>query len=101
MSDLELAVYDEWFDPVVSFEPNLVPDGFIYLRADPDTCMSRMRVRDRKEEVGIPPAYMAGLHDKHERWFAAKSEKIMPFMASMGQRAMQGAPQEGHPGVCE
>jgi hypothetical protein len=39
--DLELAVYDSWFDPMISKSPHLVPDGFIYLKADPGICMER------------------------------------------------------------
>jgi deoxyadenosine/deoxycytidine kinase len=35
------AVYDSWFDPVLASSPSLVPDGFIYLRADPSTCLQR------------------------------------------------------------
>ena len=40
MSDMELDIYDSWFDPVVSALPALAPDGFIYLRATPGTCAS-------------------------------------------------------------
>lgn len=47
MTDLELSVYDSWFNPFINQNPSLVPDGFIYLRAEPETCMDRMKVRDR------------------------------------------------------
>ena len=33
------------FDPVVSSLKGLVPDGFIYLHATPETCMRRMASR--------------------------------------------------------
>jgi hypothetical protein len=35
------AVYDSWFNPMLDSSPSLVPDGFIYLRAQPTTCMQR------------------------------------------------------------
>lgn len=41
MGDVELAVYDSWFGPILDSNPSLVPDGFIYLRCTPDTCMER------------------------------------------------------------
>jgi hypothetical protein len=41
MGDVELAVYDSWFGPILDSNPSLVPDGFIYLRCKPDTCMER------------------------------------------------------------
>lgn len=41
MTDVELAVYDEWFDEQLDTMTSLKPDGFIYLRATPKTCMQR------------------------------------------------------------
>eukprot|EP01018_Ginkgo_biloba_P004845 Gb_17080 [translate_table: standard] len=68
MNEMEINIYDSWFDPVVSVLPGLVPDGFIYLRASPDTCHYRMRLRKREEEQGVTLEYLRGLHDKHEQW---------------------------------
>lgn len=31
----------------------VIPDGFIYLRAKPKTCMTRMERRSRCEETGV------------------------------------------------
>jgi deoxyadenosine/deoxycytidine kinase len=47
MSDMEISIYDSWFNPVVSELPGLVPDAFIYLRASPDTCLQRLQSRKR------------------------------------------------------
>ncbi|KAH7568213.1 hypothetical protein JRO89_XS07G0262000 [Xanthoceras sorbifolium] len=52
MNEMEISIYDSWFDPVVSVLPGLIPDGFIYLRATPDTCHKRMMLRKRTEEGG-------------------------------------------------
>jgi len=41
MGDVELAVYDSWFGPILDSNPSLLPDGFIYLKCDPSTCMER------------------------------------------------------------
>ncbi|KAJ4962414.1 hypothetical protein NE237_022353 [Protea cynaroides] len=68
MNEMEISIYDSWFDPVVSSLPGLIPDGFIYLRASPDTCHKRMQLRKRTEEGGVSLDYLRGLHEKHESW---------------------------------
>ncbi|GJP42592.1 hypothetical protein CLOM_g2139 [Closterium sp. NIES-68] len=68
MSEMEVSIYDSWFDPVVSALPGLVPDGFIYLRAQPDTCHRRLKERARGEEAGVSLDYLVDLHNKHEQW---------------------------------
>ncbi|XP_047323965.1 uncharacterized protein LOC124927567 [Impatiens glandulifera] len=68
MNEMEISIYDSWFDPVISSLPGLIPDGFIYLRASPDTCHKRMLVRNREEECGVSLDYLRGLHEKHENW---------------------------------
>ncbi|ESR47826.1 dNK domain-containing protein [Citrus sinensis] len=68
MNEMEISIYDSWFDPVVSVLPGLIPDGFIYLRASPDTCHKRMMLRKRAEEGGVSLDYLRSLHEKHENW---------------------------------
>ncbi|KAL3503917.1 hypothetical protein ACH5RR_033758 [Cinchona calisaya] len=68
MNEMEISIYDSWFDPVVSCLPGLIPDGFIYLRASPDTCHKRMLLRKREEEGGVSLDYLCDLHEKHESW---------------------------------
>lgn len=68
MNEMEISIYDSWFDPVVSVLPGLIPDGFIYLRASPDTCHKRMMLRKRAEEGGVSLDYLRDLHEKHESW---------------------------------
>ncbi|XP_041004407.1 uncharacterized protein LOC121249709 [Juglans microcarpa x Juglans regia] len=68
MNEMEISIYDSWFDPVVSCLPGLIPDGFIYLRASPDTCHKRMQLRKRTEEGGVSLEYLSDLHEKHESW---------------------------------
>jgi len=56
------------FEPVVSAYKGLIPDGFIYLAASPETCMRRMKLRGRGEEGGVSLEYLENLHAKHEEW---------------------------------
>ena len=48
--------------------PGVVPDGFVYLHASPETCARRMASRGRSEEGGVSLDYLANLHGKHEEW---------------------------------
>lgn len=65
MNALELKVYDSWFNPMTRMHPNLTPDGFVYLKTDPDTCMRRLRNRNRSEEDGIQNDYLSRLQVQH------------------------------------
>jgi hypothetical protein len=76
MSDAELSVYDSWFSPMVEAIPSLVPDGFIYLRADPRTCLNRMTNRARDEESKVPIDYLESLHQKHEDWLSSGANSL-------------------------
>ncbi len=69
LSEMEMAIYRNWFEFMLEDKPQLVPDAFIYLRATPSTCHARMRRRARGEEAGVPLNYLEMLHDKHEGWF--------------------------------
>ena len=65
------------FSPfAMQVSPNLVPDGFIYLRTSAETCMRRLRQRARGEETGVGLEYLQTLHDKHEAWLCPEKPKI-------------------------
>ena len=53
--------------------PTLVPDGFIYLRAEPRLCKQRMTQRNRSEEGGVQLPYLEMLHSLHEQWLRGVS----------------------------
>jgi deoxyadenosine/deoxycytidine kinase len=74
MSDIEMTVYEEWHKMIRNlFEMQI--SGFLYLRADPQLCMERIKKRDRKGEGGIPLSYLELLHEKHEDWLASGVDK--------------------------
>ena len=72
LSGMELDIYDAWFAPIVAAMPSLVPDGFVYMRADPSTCHSRLMGRARPEEKGVGVDYLQCIHEKHEDWFTER-----------------------------
>lgn len=76
MGDLELSVYDSWFNMEIQQDSQLVPNGFIYLKANPETCIRRLRHRAREEEVGVSEDYLARLHYMHESWLFTGARQL-------------------------
>ena len=66
---------------MVETTPTLVPDGFVYLRAEPETCMDRMKIRNRGEESAVDLKYLEDLHKRHEDWLYGGPFKHEPFQS--------------------
>jgi len=80
MTETEWAIYQEWSSYLLNSLGELKLDGFIYLRADPKICSSRMAKRGRPEEQGVTIDYLNQLHEKHEAWLHRRefsNENIM------------------------
>ena len=67
--------------------PGIVPDGFIYLRAPPDTCSRRMHMRQRSEEAGVPLDYLTTLHEMHEDWL---NDSERPYVSGLLEQHASG-----------
>lgn len=59
--------YNETFNDWQVIVPEAQPKIIIYLRAQPQTCLDRIRKRGRIEEANITLGYLQALHDKFER----------------------------------
>lgn len=71
MNALEWQLYQTWFSWLVdTYVPR--PDGFIYLRTNPETCYARLKKRDRHEESMVSLDYIKSIHRKHESWLMEK-----------------------------
>ena len=67
LGDDELAIYDKLY---TTLEPQVpVPDLVLFLTADVDTCMARIRKRARSFEKEISDEYMAELIDAYNHYF--------------------------------
>ena len=62
----EWQIYAEMFAAMKRFLR--YPDVLVYLRVPPDVCKSRMDVRKRPEEEGVPLLYLQRLHERHEQF---------------------------------
>jgi len=73
MNELEWKLYCEWFSWLVEqYTP--LPDAFIYLKTDPNTCFERLKKRNRSEEIGVEREYLNLLHTRHEEWLINKKD---------------------------
>ncbi|EPQ17275.1 Deoxycytidine kinase [Myotis brandtii] len=76
MNETEWTIYQDWHDWMNNqFGQSLELDGIIYLRASPEKCLSRIYLRGRNEEQGIPLEYLEKLHYKHESWLLHRTLK--------------------------
>lgn len=66
MSNIEWDDYVKWFDWVIDKCPK--PEKFVYLRAEPETCMERIGHRARSGESTITLEYIQKLHERHDTW---------------------------------
>lgn len=67
LTDDELLVYDKLYTMLEPKVPN--PDLMIYLVADVETCMERIRKRSRSFEKNISKAYLAELIDAYNHYY--------------------------------
>lgn len=67
LSDHELAIFDKLF---TQLEPHVpTPDLVLYLVADLETCMTRMRKRQRPVERKISEEYLSELIDAYNHYY--------------------------------
>jgi deoxyadenosine/deoxycytidine kinase len=71
MTDEEWDIYADSFGNLKRFLR--YPDLMVYLRAAPEICHARTKVRGREEESGVPLDYLRRLHDEHEALVDAMS----------------------------
>lgn len=61
-------------------EKIVVPDLIVYLRADTDTLMQRIALRDRPYERNMDRAYIDELNQAYEGFFANRQERRSPVL---------------------
>lgn len=73
IEDVELQIYQKWFDEFIEEIP---VSGLIYVKATPETAHSRVFKRAREGE-NIPLDYLRQCHEYHERWLATTDNKLV------------------------
>lgn len=74
MNKVEWDLYNSWFTWLTTSKlvDKLNPDGFIYIRAEPEKSMERLKKRARTEEDGVPLEYLTDIHKRHDEWLLSK-----------------------------
>lgn len=71
MTPLEWNVYQQWFNFLT--HSLSLPQGFIYLRVDPDISLSRVKKRKRGAEDSLSYDYLVQIYEKHEEFLFKRS----------------------------
>lgn len=79
MTKMEYDIYCRWND-WLSKEFNLRPNGYIYLRCDPEVNTQRIIKRSREGECGIPIEYLQKLHEHHDLWMDKEKAQNVPVL---------------------
>ncbi|NBV41013.1 deoxynucleoside kinase [bacterium] len=73
LTELEWNVYNAWFKFTTEKKCKL-PQGFIYLQADPEVSYKRTLKRARAAEQSISKDYLQQIHEKHEQFLIHKKD---------------------------
>ena len=79
MTKLEYDIYCKW-NEWLSEQFKLRPQGYIYLRCDPQVNVERIEKRSRGGECGIPVEYLTQLHENHDEWLTRESSTGIPVL---------------------
>ena len=76
LNTIEWNIYTEWTQFLLQ-NSNLKPNGFIYLRASPETCHARINKRLRSGESNISLTYLTDIHNLHDDFLYKKTENTL------------------------
>ncbi len=72
LTEIEWEIYSKWADFLL--KSCNTPKGFIYLKADAQTCMTRIKKRNRLSEKKITLSYVKQIEDWHEKFLIKKED---------------------------
>lgn len=71
LNDIEWTIYKEWFSFLTCHNCN-VPDGFIYLKVDPEIAFERTKIRNRSAESSLTLSYLKDIDKLHSDFLLEK-----------------------------
>lgn len=95
MTPLEWDIYKQWFSFLMKGKCKL-PTGFIYLRATPETCLNRIKKRNRVGEENITLEYLQNIHKAHEQFLIDKKGvtpelQLIPVLTLDGNKPFESS----------
>jgi deoxyadenosine/deoxycytidine kinase len=88
MSEVDYRNYCALFEVLVSFLRR--PDLIIYLKAQPETVLRRIRSRGRESERGVTLDYLTRLHEAYEEWIGRVRGEVEVLEIDTDRVALQG-----------
>lgn len=87
MNKVEWDLYNSWYKWLTTSKivDKIEPDGFIYVRADPEKSLERLKKRGRSEESDVPLEYLTDIHKRHDEWLMSK-EMTTPVLVLDGNK---------------
>lgn len=76
ISEIEWKTYNYWFD---TFKEKTKLDTIIYVKTEPETCLGRIKERNRDGETNISIEYLKHCHDLHQEWLENNSLNVIVF----------------------
>ena len=70
---IEWLIYNKWIDFLLH-QKCKPPNGFIYLKAEPDICFKRVKKRNRVSEQKITLTYLKEIDKWHEKFLIEKKD---------------------------
>lgn len=69
-------IYETWAS---TLSPEVEPNLYVYVRAEPSMSMKRMKIRARESEATVSLDYLTKCHEKHEEWLMQmdRSRRLM------------------------
>lgn len=77
INQMEHQMYTLWCDFYHKYVRSQSNQIYIYLKASPETCASRIKKRGRVEEESIELDYLKGLNDYHDTWLLNEPNTII------------------------
>lgn len=74
---IHYQIYDKWAS---ALSPDLEPNLYVYVRADPAKSLERVKIRNRSSESSMSLGYLTACHQKHEEWLTTvDKDKVIMF----------------------
>ncbi|CAF1238416.1 unnamed protein product [Adineta ricciae] len=75
LQPVEYEILKDCFEVLVSNDSCHL-DLIVYLRTSPETCLERIKTRNRPEEHSITLDYLYQLHECHEQWLSSETRTM-------------------------
>lgn len=74
ITKINYSIYNMWFD---EFLEDVKIDNYIYIKASPFVCCTRINKRNRSGEQGIPVEYLQRCGTAHDEWLLQNNNNLV------------------------